>query len=106
MTARSVIVKVAAKADIREIVRYIAEDSPGSAERFGFAFGEAIDRIQSFPESGPRIDGFHDLRFVRVSARFWRYLIVYRIDGPEIRVIRVLQGARDIRGSLSKSDLS
>ena len=107
MTARSVIIKTAAEDDVRDIARYIARDSPRSAERFGQEFGLAIDRISAFPEMGRKynVPPF-ELRLARVSARFRRYLIVYRIDGEDIRVVRVLHGAMDIGRHLSKSDIT
>jgi len=104
MTTRAVIVKAAARADIRDNVRFIARDSVQYAEKFGNEFDRAIERIAAFPEAGAKVSGFRDLRSVRVSARFWRHLIIYRVDDSEIRIVRVLHGAMDAYRHLSASD--
>ena len=40
--------------DLREIVAYIARDSPAAAERFGLALVEKAELLQKFPLLGKR----------------------------------------------------
>ncbi|MBV8799634.1 MAG: type II toxin-antitoxin system RelE/ParE family toxin [Alphaproteobacteria bacterium] len=103
MTVRDVVLKVAAQADIRNCVRYIATDSPSAAAKFESEIFGAVSRIQTFPAAGARVRGYRSLRFVRVSSRFRRYLIVYRVDRTEIRIVRVLHSAMNVHQELSRS---
>lgn len=104
MTARDVVLKVAARADILDHVRYIATDSPSAAAKFEVEFFEAVGRIQEFPNAGAKVRGYPNLRHMRVSSRFRNYLIIYRVDPAEVRIIRVLHGRMNTRRELSESD--
>jgi plasmid stabilization system protein ParE len=106
MSVRDVFLKAAARADIRNYVRYIATDSPSAATKFESELLDAVVRIQAFPDAGADVRGYRNLRFVRVSSRFRRYLIVYRVDRSEIRIIRILHTAMNVHRALSGSDRS
>ncbi len=80
MNAAFVVTSALAEADLENIAAFIAIDSPQSADRFGEEFNIALERIAAFPQAARKIPRTNDLRIVRVSARFWLYLIV---DGDE-----------------------
>ncbi len=105
MIASSLTIRTAAADDVRDIADFIAFDSPSSAERFRAEFKHAIERIRSFPETGHRAHPPHqDLRAMRVSSRFRRYLIFYVVtEDMGVSVVRVLHGAMDIQAALDKS---
>ena len=44
-----------ARLDLKEIVDYISRDSKAYAQSFGLQIREKIDRLATFPESGPLI---------------------------------------------------
>jgi plasmid stabilization system protein ParE len=90
--------------DIRDIVTYIAADNRKAAETFGRELWLTFERIGSTPYSGRAVRGFGvALRVARVSSRFRRYLIFYRvIDDASVEVVRILHGARDIAGLLAE----
>ena len=103
MTAR-VTTTSAADGDIRDIATYIAADNRKAAERFGEELWFAFERIGDAPHSGRavRTSGV-ELRVVRVSSRFRRYLIFYRVLGnASVEIVRVLHGARDISALLNE----
>lgn len=102
MKAAFVVTSVAAEDDIEGIVRHIATDSTQSAQRFGLEFKEALLRIRDFPQMGRAIAGKRGFRMTRVSARFHRYLIIYKLDNGGVEIQRVLHGAMDIPAQLSK----
>ena len=106
MTVRDVVLKTAARADIRNHVGYITADSPSAAAKFELEFFDTVSRIRAFPNAGPTVRGYPGLRFVRVSSRFRRYLIIYRVDRTEIRIVRVLHSAMNVHRELSESDRS
>ena len=88
--------------DIRDIATYLAADNRKAAEQFGQELGHAFARIADAPRSGRPVRGFRAaLRVIRVSSRFRRYLIFYRLIGNQsIEIVRVLHGARDITALL------
>ncbi len=89
-----------AKRDIEDIARYIALDSPQSAEDFRKAFDNACELLLHTPEMGSH-RGFYnpaldDLRMMRLH-HFKNYLIFYRPPrGDKLEIIRVVHGARDL----------
>jgi plasmid stabilization system protein ParE len=93
---------VAATGDIQDIARYIARDNSNVARKFEDEFWLAVDRICVFPRTGyaiPRPDGA--FLAIRVSPRFKRYSIVYRLLNEDaLEIVRVLHSARDIRALL------
>ena len=91
--------------DIRDVITFISLDRPESAQVFAQELWAAFDRLSMFPESGFVIHAIgENVRYVRVSSRFRRYLVVYRYAGTEIvEIVRVAHGARDIPALLSKT---
>jgi toxin ParE1/3/4 len=89
-----------AKRDIEDIARYIALDSPQSAEDFHRAFNNTCELLLHTPEMGSH-RGFYnpsldDLRMMRLH-NFKNYLIFYRPPREgKIEIIRVIHGARDL----------
>jgi len=84
----------AARADLIAIGRYIAEDDPARAESFLAELEakarQAAERPLSFPA---RDDISPGLR----AAVHGRYLLFFRDLADEVRIVRVLHGARDLR---------
>lgn len=87
----------AAVADLREIALYIAEDNPGRAISFVDALrakaAETVERPASFTARDDLAPG------LRV-ARYGRYLILFQVVADGVEIVRVLHGARDLRGAL------
>lgn len=83
----------AARADVLEIGQYIASEDPARAESFiaelELKARQAAERPRSFPA---RDDISPGLR----AAGHGRYLIFFRELDDEVRIVRVLHGARDL----------
>ncbi len=83
----------AARADLSAIARYIAMDNPDGAMSFVAKLEakaqQAADRPRSFPA---RDDIAAGLR----AAVYGRYLLLFRELEEEVRIVRVLHGARDL----------
>ncbi|MBK9575616.1 MAG: type II toxin-antitoxin system RelE/ParE family toxin [Fibrobacterota bacterium] len=77
--------------DLSAILEYLQTQSPAAASRFAREIPVALERLESFPESGRIIPEFLD-----EGIRRWREIlfenlrILYRIDGSEIVVVRVV----------------
>ena len=83
----------AAAQDVEEIGDYIHAENPAAARRFIAALRDRCDRIANAPRGGvARPALWPGLR----SIAFQRYVIFYTPDGDEVRIERILHGARDI----------
>lgn len=79
-----------AEADRDAIVEHIAEDNPVAAVELG----DAIDRrIAGLPEH-PMLYRAGRMRGTREMVVHPNYVVVYRIAGGEIEILRVLHSAR------------
>jgi toxin ParE1/3/4 len=82
-----------AEADLLEIALYIADDSPERAESFVAELQARASRLAEFPDaSSVRDDISPGLRSVVQG----RYLLFFRVYAHEIRIVRILHGARDL----------
>ncbi|UVK47182.1 type II toxin-antitoxin system RelE/ParE family toxin [Mesorhizobium sp. AR07] len=89
----AVIFAPAASQDIEEISDYIHAENPAAARRLIAGLRERCDRIEDTPRGGvSRSALWPGLR----SIAFQRYVIFYTARGDEVRIERILHGARDI----------
>lgn len=89
-----------AQLDVKDIARYIADDSPLAAERFVRNVLQTVERLADYPESGRIVPEFDEPTIREVIRKPCR--IVYRIDHAErtVQIVRVWHSARgtpDIR---------
>lgn len=83
-----------ARSDLIDIALYIAEDNPGRAESLIAELEEKARTIAERPASFPLRD---ELSPGLRSAVHGRYVLFFRDLGSEVRIVRVLHGARDLR---------
>ena len=81
--------------DLTEIHEYIRAERPMAADRMIERFWRTFEFLCDFPNSGHVRSDVRDARyrFKRVKS----FLIGYRVDGSDVRIVRVLHGARDFR---------
>ncbi len=87
-----------ADADLKDIVEFIATDSPRAARKVLADLRAAMDRLVELPMVGhqrPGVPG--DLRLWSVHS----YLVVYRPQSEPLVIVRVLSGYRDLERLLS-----
>ena len=91
----------AAARDLEEIVAFVAEDSPTSAERLLGALRARAASLATVPHRGrvvPELSHF--------GMRSWRelvlrpYRILYRVSGDSVTVLAVFDGRRDLEDLL------
>ena len=84
--------------DLRQILEYIAQDSPAAALKVLRDFTAAMRRIARSPGVGRLMADVADepLRSWTVHS----YLIIYRDGVKPVQIVRVLHGARDIAAIL------
>jgi toxin ParE1/3/4 len=94
-----VVVSLRARSDILNIHSYIAEHSPGAAERMLVRFSERFDELQEFPFLGPDRSEFRaGLRGLLIDG----YIAFYIAEVDRIVIVRVLDGRTDIEREMSK----
>lgn len=82
-----------AVSDLEEIGDYIARDNPVRAESFVEELRKQCDKIAHNPlgyRARPEI-----AEGIRACA-FRHYVILFRVDGDEVLIVRMLHGAMDI----------
>jgi toxin ParE1/3/4 len=87
-------VELAAKAesDLRDIALFIAADNPSRAMSFYAELETACLELARFPK---RFQVVHSLDSVEIRRRVHGgYVILYRVDGDRVFVLRVLSGAK------------
>ena len=91
---KSFVLTPTAKADLRDILLDLAEDSPDAAHSLR---ERLFDGFQTLGRS-PGIGHYHDELLSR-TYRFWNlypYVIVYAWEASPIQVISIVHGARDL----------
>jgi plasmid stabilization system protein ParE len=85
-----------ARIGLAEIEEFIAQDSPAKAKAFIERPIRAIDRLRRFPQSGTRL--IRDISYRQ--AVFYRYRVVYRIDGDRVVIVAVIVPGRELEAVL------
>ncbi|MDE1919038.1 MAG: type II toxin-antitoxin system RelE/ParE family toxin [Sphingomonadales bacterium] len=83
--------------DLIELHRWLSVAAdPSTASSYIDRIEERITGLQAFPDRGtPRDDLVAGLRTLSFERRI---VIAYRVDGGEVTVLRVIDGARDLAG--------
>jgi plasmid stabilization system protein ParE len=91
-----VVLSPSARADLRDIVRYISIDDPDEALRFGRFLISRSRLLSQSPELGRIVPEFEDALIREIIVRAYR--VVYRLDHSQqlVEVIRFWHAARDV----------
>lgn len=90
-----VVISSTAKADIRQIGLWIARSNPDRALSFFAELRSACFGLANLTERFQ-----HVTRYERQGIRrrvHGNYLILYRVDATDVRIIRIIHGATDYR---------
>jgi toxin ParE1/3/4 len=82
-----------ARTDLAEIYERVARDKPIAARRLLSGFFERFRLLAEFPELGEKRD---NLRSNLRSFSVGNYVIFYFPDAHDLRIVRVVHGARNI----------
>lgn len=80
-----------AEQDLKEIVSYIASDSPSAAYDMHKKIGDHVDDLARFPKIGRpgRVEGTRELVIPHTP-----FIVAYRLSEQAVVILRVLHGAR------------
>jgi len=89
-----------AEADLDEIWLHAAKESSSIAiaDRLVDAITERFWILARYPHVGRRRD--KDLRSGLRSFPIWNYIIIYSVEGQDVRILRVIHGSRDLKAQL------
>ena len=89
-----VIIAPSARADLAEIVRFVARHDSESAARLGYELITGAEKLAAFPEIGRVVPEFQRPELREVICRSYR--IIYRIThaNQSLEVVRFWHGAR------------
>jgi len=82
-----------AERDLIDIWFAVAEDSPLTADRFIDKLSERVDGLADFPDRGVLRKEFAAGLRMLIEGN---YLILYRVKGDAVEVMRIVHGARQI----------
>jgi toxin ParE1/3/4 len=85
--------------DLIEIWNYIADDSLENADRFIDELYETIGQLSRHPGMGRQRE---ELAPGLRSFPHHRHVIFYKADSNSVDIVRVLHGARDVRGGFEE----
>ena len=91
----NVLITSSAKADIVNIINYIANDNPDAALKVNNAFRKTFEMLRDFPSSGTIKSVIKD-KSVRVYTIRKQFSIIYRVKLQNLEVLRVLTKYQDI----------
>jgi plasmid stabilization system protein ParE len=101
----------ASRADLREIIQFIAQDSPLAAKGVAAKVAAAASTLRRHPHRGRRVPELtsledpiglatHDLEIRELIVKPWRLTCV--IDGRSVRVVAVVDSRRDMPAWLER----
>ena len=91
---RQLIVSLEAVDDLEGIALYVSKDKPAAAENFISRVWERFELLSQHPFLGEARPEFGSNRR---SCVVGSYVVYYEISPSELRIARVLHGARDLR---------
>lgn len=89
-----VIIAPSARADLADIVRYIARHNSDAAARLGYELIIRAESLAQFPEIGRMVPEFHQPDLREIICRSYRILYRMKRDDQQIQIVRFWHGAR------------
>lgn len=75
---------------VAEIAGYIAQDSPGSAQKWVESTFQVVERLEQFPKSGRIVPEIRQDDFREIIHR--NYRIIYRLQSESVSILTVRHG--------------
>ena len=89
-----------ARADLRDLRKYIAKDSPYYARRFVTKIVASVEKLAMHPEIGRQVPEA-ELSDIR-ELIFHNYRIIYLVKPAHLYVVTVIHGSRDLSAQKPK----
>lgn len=92
-----------ALSDLRDLMEYVAKDSPAYAARLGTRIVEAPRGLAQSPRSGGIVPEFDRDEIREIFVRPYR--LIYHLDASDCRVVAVIHASRDLNRVIDPDDL-
>ena len=89
-----VIIAPSARADLADIVRYIAQHNSDAAARLGYELITRAESLAQFPEIGRMAPEFRQPELREIICRSYRILYRLKRDDQQVQIVRFWHGAR------------
>lgn len=89
------------RTDLRELKKYIGQDSPHYARRFIARIIASVEKLADFPDVGRKVPEAEENNDVR-ELIFQGYRIIYLHQADHIYIVTVIHGSRDLTGMENK----
>jgi toxin ParE1/3/4 len=89
-----IIIAPSARADLTEIVRYVARHNSDAAARLGYELITRAENLINFPEIGRIVPEFRQPNLREVICRSYRIIYRLRRDEQRIDIVRFWHAAR------------
>jgi toxin ParE1/3/4 len=97
VTKKRVVNRLSARRDVKQLLEWINKDSPAAAVALAERLKSKLQTLQNHPEIGPsQPEIAPDARLLSLRP----FIILYRISGDQIEIVRVLHGARNVTPEL------
>ncbi len=80
--------------DLRRLRQFLADKSPGAAERASVAIFQGLDQLARFLESAPKLAA-SDMRELPVQFGHYGYVVRYGISGDRVIVARIFHSLEE-----------
>lgn len=89
-----------ASEDLLAIADYLSDRDSAAASRFVDLAEATASLLERFPRSGRPLAGARDVR----TMAFGRWILIYRVEEDLVRVLRVVDGSRDVAAIVKRLD--
>ena len=89
-----------ATSDLAAIEEFIAQDSVLHAVHFIDRLVDSVEKLATLPRAGRVVPEFRNENLREIIFR--NYRVVYLVEDETVHIVRVVHGARDLRGLLSQ----
>ena len=90
--------------DIRDIMEYVAKDSPAYAARLGSRIVEAPRGLARSPRSGGIVPEFERDEIREILVRPYR--LIYRVEADDCYMLAVVHASRDLNRVIDPDNLA
>ncbi len=85
------------RTDLRELKKYIGQDSPYYAQRFIARIIACVEKLADFPDIGREVPEAEDREDVR-ELIFQGYRVIYLRQPEYVYIVTVMHGSRNLSG--------
>ena len=95
----SIIWAVGAREDLRQIIKFIRQDSTAFATAMAERVVSAVERLRRYPKLGHTVPEYGDETIRELIVG--NYRVIYRVRRQQVGILAIIHGSRDLLRRLS-----